>query len=400
MLTCPKCGTRDGHVLNGHTPGGYQRYKCTGCGDRFSETRTPEWKAGGKQAGPANSMAGGEIAALRKQVRELQQGHESLAEIKRIIHGVRQVESTPPQWTRQPRPSKFRRGVPTLFLSDLHWGERVFRNQTNGMNAYDMATARKRLERVVQTAIQLLRDEFVKPDYPGLVVLLGGDMLSGNIHEELRETNDVPVLPAMIDLYDNLQAALDLLADEFGRLCVFSVTGNHGRIDKKPRAKFGAADNYEWLLYEMLASRYADDDRMRFINAPGLDLHFQIYNHRYLLNHGDRAFRGGSGITGPYLPWMRGHQKKQQQYRPVGLDYDTLCIGHWHNLNFLAQNSIIVNGSLKGMDEWTMSMGFEYQTPEQAMWLTHPTHGITYPFSVHAEEPPASAAAEWVSWAA
>ena len=41
-------------------------------------------------------------------------------------------------------------------------------------------------------------------DYPGIVVLLRGDMISGNIHEELQATNQLNTMPTVLLLLGEL----------------------------------------------------------------------------------------------------------------------------------------------------------------------------------------------------
>jgi hypothetical protein len=47
---------------------------------------------------------------------------------------------------------------------------------------------------------------------------------------------------------------------------------------------------------------------------------------------------------------------------------------------------IIINGSLKGYDEYAHAHNFQYEPPQQAMWLTHPDHGITFNMPVFLTE--------------
>ena len=48
----------------------------------------------------------------------------------------------------------------------------------------------------------------VNPNYPGIVVPLGGDMISGSIHDELIETNDGTSIEHVIELVDVLSLSL------------------------------------------------------------------------------------------------------------------------------------------------------------------------------------------------
>ena len=277
-------------------------------------------------------------------------------------------------------------------------GERVYPKQVNRVNEYDINLARKRLQHVVESAVTMLRDELTNPDYPGIVCALGGDIVSGNIHEELRETNDRPVLECVVDAEEHLGRAIATLAEEFGRVFVPCVVGNHGRMDKKPRAKNGVADNLEWIIYEHLRKRFENDDRVTVVVPTSFDCLYRVQGWTYLLTHGDQ-FRGGTGITGPLLPWKRGDQKKRQVYEATDQAYDILMMGHWHQAAMLP-GTIIVNGSLKGYDEYAFKSGFEYQAPQQTLWITDPKHGIWYWQPVDADEVSELPARSWVEVAA
>jgi len=335
------------------------------------------------------------IKELRSEVNALKAEAASTQQIRQFIHDFKQ-ESVP-SWLARKSVGK-KRGTPTLFLSDLHWGERVYPKQVNGVNEYSLSIARERLRHVVESSIRLLRDELARPDYPGIVCALGGDIVSGNIHEELRESNLLPVLGQCSDAESHIARAIQTLADEFGRVFVPCVVGNHGRLDRKPRAKNGVADNLEWLIYEFLRKRFRDDKRVTIVVPTAFDCLYSVHGWRYLLTHGDQ-FRGGSGITGPLLPWKRGDQKKRAVYEATDQPYDILMMGHWHQAAILP-GTIIVNGSTKGYDEYAFKTGYEFQPPQQTLWITDPKHGVWYWQTVDAEERSAPAGREWIEVAA
>jgi hypothetical protein len=101
--------------------------------------------------------------------------------IFKLVQSVEKI--TTPSWLLRPRDSNASPGVPTLFLSDLHWGEVVKASQINGVNTYNVKIATARLRAAVEVAVYLLRKLSPKMDYDGIVCPLGGDMISGNIHE-------------------------------------------------------------------------------------------------------------------------------------------------------------------------------------------------------------------------
>ncbi len=122
-------------------------------------------------------------------------------------------------------------------------------------------------------------------------------MLSGDIHEELVETNETPLMPTLIDLMGVLMWALKTMADEFGQVFVPCVVGNHGRNTRKPRMKNMVYSNFDWLLYSFLAKHFENDKRLTFMIPEGADADYMVLGHRYRLSHGDRlGVKGGDGI--------------------------------------------------------------------------------------------------------
>lgn len=329
---------------------------------------------------------------------ELKKAHEQSADAAAIKEAVGTLGAhldtlDPPAWTTEPVKSSSP-GVPTLFLSDLHWGEVVHPAQINHVNRYSLAIARERLRHTVETAIQLCRILDRDMRYPGIVVPLGGDMISGNIHDELQATNELNTMPTVLDLYDHLAGAIKLLADTFGNVFLPCVSGNHGRDTKKTWAKDRHHTSFDWLLYQFLAKHFTGDKRVSFYVPDGPDAYYRIYGYRYLLTHGDQ-FRAGDSIIGPIGPLMRGDQKKRARNQAVALDYDTMIAGHWHQYIHLTR--LIVNGSLKGYDEYAYAGNFAFEAPQQALWITHARHGITYRMPVYCEPGKKAPKSEWVS---
>jgi hypothetical protein len=274
--------------------------------------------------------------------------------------------------------------VPTLLASDWHFDEVVDPRQINGVNAFNRPIALARIKTLFTKTIDLLVHHMAHPKYDYFVLDLGGDMLSGNIHEELRETNETPVSVSMLALMDAIIGGINLLQTHFPRIVVNCVPGNHGRWDKKPRAKNRVYETYEWILYQFLARHYAENKDIQFNVSDGADLPYKIHSTRYLLTHGDQ-FKGGSGIAGALSPLMLGDARKRKRSIAIDQPYDYLVMGHWHQ--YIMAKGIIVNGSLKGADEYSFQSNFDYELPQQALWITHPIWGITARWPVFLEKP-------------
>lgn len=336
------------------------------------------------------------IAGLRQELEDARTV-ASTAEILREYVGTAKLAVDKldlPKWVYMPKTVKTP-GVPKLMLSDLHWGEMVRPEQIGGVNSYNLTVARRRLRTVVDTTIGLCKILDPEMRYPGIVVPLGGDMISGNIHDELAASNELNTMPTLLDLYKHLVPAIRLLADTFGHVFLPCVSGNHDRDTKKIWSKDRNHTSFGWLLYQFLAAAFADDARVQFYIPDGSDALYRIYGTRYLLTHGDQ-FRGGDGIIGPLGPVTRGEQKKNTRNAAVGQDYDVMIFGHFHKRMLTAR--LRGNGSLKGYDEYAADNNFGFEPPSQNFWVTHPDHGITFDAPVYCDPVTKKAVrAPWVS---
>jgi hypothetical protein len=335
------------------------------------------------------------IATLRAELIEART-MATTADIMREYVGTAKLmvnELQLPKWVYEPRKAKSP-GVPKIMLSDLHWGERVRKEQVGGVNEYSLAIAHRRLRTVIETTISLSKILDPTMSYPGIIIPLGGDMVSGNIHDELSVTNELNTMPTLLDIYRQLVPAVKLMADTFGNVFLPCVSGNHDRDTKKMWSKDRNHTSFGWLLYQFLAAAFADDKRVTFYIPDGSDALYRIFNTRYCLTHGDQ-FRGGDGIIGPLGPVTRGEQKKNTRNAAVGQDYDVMEFGHFHKRMLTAR--LRGNGTLKGYDEYAADNNFGYEPPSQNFWITHPDHGITFDAPVYCDDARRSHKSDWVS---
>src|SRR5579859_2565200 len=111
------------------------------------------------------------------------------------------------------------------------------------------------------------------PKYPGAVIAIGGDMITGMIHDELRETNDGPVQLSVFEVEAKLIGLISSWADRFcgplktwkpgdPTILVPCVPGNHGRDTLKPRMKNRMFQSYEWNIYMHIERHFQSDPRV------------------------------------------------------------------------------------------------------------------------------------------
>lgn len=309
-----------------------------------------------------------EMGALKRQVRNQQ------AEIDRL-EAVAEYSGRalkPPRWLTAKAKKHDAPATLVSILSDCHFDEVVNPSELDGRNAYNRDIAELRLERYFSQVIWLARHHLAGMKYDGVVLMLAGDLISGDIHEELQDTNEAQTLDTVLHWSERIAAGVGALADEFGRVHVPVVVGNHGRRSRKPRAKGRARDNFDWLIGQLLVRHFDKDERVTFDIPDGTDTLVRIHDTNLLLTHGDQV-GGGGGIGGHWPPLMRLIAKKRNRY-----DFDAMLCGHWHSLIMSAGQGLIVNGTTKGEDEYSSVMGFKPEPPQQALFTVAPEHGVTF----------------------
>lgn len=363
------------------------------------------------QGGSNENLKDNEIARLQSKLRTLDSEMKSIVrdnvkaeDIRETIYGLAAETPTPPAWLANDKKSSKGPGVPIAVWSDWHWGEVVNPDEVGGVNTFNRAIAKERLRTLVNATIDLTYNHMVNPNYPGIVICLGGDIISGMIHDELRETNEGPIQVTLLEVQEELITALKIMADRFGKVFIPCVVGNHGRMTLKPRAKHRVFESFEWNLYCQLERFFRDDPRIVFSIPAEADAHFTVLGHRIMLTHGDAlGVKGGDGIIGSLGPIARGTLKVGRSEAQVGRDFDTLVIGHWHT--YIPRGEavpVVVNGALKGYDEYArLMLRARYSRPSQALFFVHAKYGVTAQWQMYLDEvrtTPKTREASWVTF--
>jgi hypothetical protein len=119
--------------------------------------------------------------------------------------------------------------VAFAIASDWHVEETVDPRNVNGLNAYDLDIARDRVRQFFQKVVRLTEIQRAGTKIDTLVLALLGDLMTGYIHEELRETNGLSPTETVLWLQDEIASGLALLEKHYERLVIPCSFGNHGR---------------------------------------------------------------------------------------------------------------------------------------------------------------------------
>lgn len=335
---------------------------------------------------------------LEGQIRAMRRDEVTARAVRQTILNLAETPPPVPKWVIKHKALGKSAGVPMLKLSDWHYAEVVDPAQVNGQNAYSTAIARERIRLLAEKTVKLAKKHMVGTDYPGIVISVEGDLLSGDIHDELTATNELPLMPAFIELHGLFRWFLDVMLAEFGRVFVSWVPGNHGRTTIKPIYKGRNYSNFDWLLGCFLEMHYKGNERITFSVPLSVDSHFEVAGVRVLATHGDcLGVKGGDGIIGILGPLARGHVKTRGQAQAEGQPFDLLSVGHFHT--YLPLPRAYANGSLIGYNEYARAkLRVDPERPSQTLLFIHPDEGVTTAWPIYLAPRPQQSTTAWVSW--
>ena len=274
-----------------------------------------------------------------------------------------------PTIVARPASDKRRRATAVLLCSDWHVEEQVKASKVVGRNEYHPGIAAVRAAELARAFSWLVAHHRASWDIDEAVIWLGGDIISGYIHDELRETNAMSPIEATLfaqDLIDGLLAEA-LAIPGMRRIVVPCSYGNHGRTTHKPQVSTGAENSYEWGMYQTLRRRWAVDPRVEFVVADGEHVYLDIYRWTFRFTHGDSVrYAGGTG--GITIPLNKAVARWQTIKHA-----DVTCLGHYHQYHDLP--GIVVNGSLVGYGPYGLRVAAPYEDPRQAFFLVDSEHG-------------------------
>jgi len=318
-------------------------------------------------------------ADLKRAVARAKTAEERQHEAERLREAVFGLKAQPlidPEWTTErTRAATGSPHVAKLVTSDFQWGEVIDAENMDGINEFNVEIAHSRYRDIIERTLDISFNHLPKNRYSGIVYLRLGDEVSGDIHEELRETNELCAIEAVRSLVAAEKVGLSKLADAFGRVHVISVPGNHGRTQKKPPTKNIGA-NYDTLSAWWLEDTLREDTRITWRTPNSTDCVYDIHGRLYLATHGDNiGSRGGQGFVGPSATILRGMKKTMDEYARRNVSLYKMLVGHFHTAYDLGYGWS--NGSLPGYSEFARANRMTPEAPTQWLLYAHPRVGIT-----------------------
>lgn len=339
-----------------------------------SKAKAPPATAAATIAAARTAAEQADRARLERAAANAKAEHRALTsrmlELESAVSFMHSAPAVPPVIkapTSRPK-SGLRAATPFFVLSDWHFGETVTRAESLGLNEYGLAEARRRADKCWSNMLWLRADMARTQACDDTVVAILGDMNTGDIHDELSETNEGGTRDhcnACIDaLYPGLVAMRDATP---GVMHVVCIGGNHGRLTHKQHIKNGTQHSAEHIgIYDPLRRMIGDCDGKIAWHIPAAERHIlDVYGRRVSSQHGT-MIRSQGGIGGVLVPMTRWAVRDGQA--------DLYLFGHFHEAD--AYGRVVKNGALIGESGYTRWLGVESRPPEQVAFVFDADRGL------------------------
>ena len=210
-------------------------------------------------------------------------------------------------------------------------------------------------------------------------VIVTGDLISGDIHEELRVTNAFPSPVQCVRAAEVLVDQIRLVASDFDKVTVeFLVEDNHARLTKKPQAKEAGYNSLNYVVGKIAQIYLSSLANVEFNIYPQFEKVVHVLNRQYLISHG-HGIRGWMGV-----PWygIERHVGKEAKNRlgiimnditkAKDIGFQKYVFGHFHT--YFETDMYSCCPSVSGTDAYDHQNG-RHGDPGQSAWLVHPTYG-------------------------
>ena len=244
-------------------------------------------------------------------------------------------------------------------FSDAHIEETVKSASVMGLNEYNVKIARERIEKYFANLVSCLNTD--KVEY--LLFANLGDNISGFIHEELSQSNELTPLEATFEAQNLIYNGLKYICDntELKRIKFVGIVGNHSRVTNKIQHSNGYKMSYEWLMYKNIQKQAELEGLPIEFDIPESEMAIEDTSDgkRFLFIHGFQIKGSGNGtVCGIYPSLGRLSLKYGKVYKQ-----DKIYLGHFHSC--ISIPNAVVNGSIIGYNSYALTNGFAYEEPAQ-----------------------------------
>jgi len=250
-----------------------------------------------------------------------------------------------------------------VLASDWHIEQRVDPRRLTYTNVYNLEIAEARSKQFFQNVVKLIKKEQESTKIENLVLWLGGDFISSNIHEALVAICLLGPAQAIIMAEEILIGGIQYILDNTSlKITCPTSCGNHSRITKKIWISTEEDNSLETIIYHNIKKHFEKEERFELIMPLGPVTIIDVYGKSIAFGHGHHGVKYSGGVGGIDVP-LRRHILRKYSQRNIYM----YCLGHFHQ--YKQDTNFAVNGSMIGWDDYSESMGFEYDKPRQTFFL-------------------------------
>ena len=319
----------------------------------------------------------GQLRDKDKELESYRKEHGKLASFFRQIEGA--IEPIAPMLSEYiPRTGDRKaKGLcaAVMHITDGHHGAVQDASEIEGFGEFSPEISERRqlgYARDVVEWVELHRHSY---EIPELVELVTGDMISGDIHDDLRVTNAWPSPVQAIKAGELLARQVEITAPHFERVTVhFVVSDNHSRMTLKPQAKEAGMNSLNYVVGWYAKALLSEHENVEFNIYPKHEQVVHVLGRQYLICHGHDV-RGWMG-----MPWYgierkvgresvaRMQQIMEDLSRASEIGFHRYVFGHWHTPVDLPL--YMASGSVSGTDANDHQQG-RHAKPSQSAWLVN-----------------------------
>ena len=249
----------------------------------------------------------------REQDEELKELHRQLREKDRIFENYKKHRGGLEVFFRQvtdsipaisPLPTKFvprKKGkdivVAVNQTSDSHMGAEQDADEIEGLNSFSPEICRERNMAYAKRSVSYFQTMRTAYNIDELVWIFTGDLISGDIHQELLVTNAFPMPVQVVEAARIHAAQVAYAAQHFEKVRVeFIVDDNHARLTKKPQAAEAGYNSMNYLVGIIMKEYLSRHDNVEVNIYPMHEKVIGVYDMRYLIMHG-HSIQGWMGVS-------------------------------------------------------------------------------------------------------
>jgi len=285
-----------------------------------------------------------------------------------------------------PLPSVYEKGsgkvgspcAAVMRISDGHMGAVQLPNEIEGFGEYNPELCRSRQVDYAQRFCKWVDVNREAYQIDEVAVIVTGDLISGDIHEELRVTNAFPTPVQCVRAAEVLTEQIRLVASDFDKVVVhFLVEDNHARLTKIPQAKEAGYNSLNYVVGKLAEVYVSNLTNVEFNIYPQFEKVVSVLNRNYLIAHG-HGVRGWMGV-----PWygIERHLGKESKNRlniimnditkAKEVGFHKYVFGHFHT--YFETDFYSCCPSVSGTDAYDHQNG-RHGNPGQSAWLVHPKY--------------------------